>query len=76
MFNERVKVFKAWKETESALNKKREEKNKLELQRKLDRVPAVAQECTKVCDQILHTTFLLIISKTIKKEVKRRNKYC
>ena len=48
VFGERVKIYKAWKDSETQLNKKREEKNKLELARKLDKVPPVAQECTRV----------------------------
>ena len=51
VFGERVKIYKAWKDGEAMLNKKREEKNRLELARKLDKVPPVAQECTRVSSQ-------------------------
>ena len=48
MFNERVKLFKVWKDAEASLTKKSEERSKLEMQRKLDKIPAVSQEITKV----------------------------
>lgn len=43
-------MFKNWKEAEATLNKKREAKAKLELQRKLDKVPQANYEITEVCD--------------------------
>ena len=48
VFSERVKIFRTWKEYENTLNKKREARAKLELQRKLDKIPAVSQEITAV----------------------------
>ena len=48
VFAQRVKVFKMWKETEANLTKKREMRAKLELQRKMDKIPAVSAEITDV----------------------------
>ncbi|XP_013417433.1 sorting nexin-2 [Lingula anatina] len=44
VFNQRVKVYKAWKEAESMLNKKREAKVKLELAHKSDKIPQAQSE--------------------------------
>ena len=49
VFHERVKIFKTWKETEANLGKKREQRAKLEQQRKLEKVPVIAHEITEVC---------------------------
>ena len=48
VFAQRVKVFKMWKETEANLTKKREMRAKLELQRRMDKIPAVSAEITDV----------------------------
>lgn len=48
MFNERVKLWKSWKEAEATLTKKREAKAKLELARKSDKIPQAQQEITEV----------------------------
>ena len=48
MFNERVKLYKAWKDTETSLSKKRDEQMKLEQQRKTDRVAIVTREISEV----------------------------
>ena len=48
VFHERVKTYKAWKDEEIALNKKREAKVKLELAHKSDKVSAVTHEITEV----------------------------
>ncbi len=41
-------MFKMWKEAEMNLTKKREVRAKLELQRKLDKIPVVSAEITDV----------------------------
>ena len=41
-------MYKAWKDEEVALNKKREAKAKLELAHKSDKVSAVTHEITEV----------------------------
>ena len=43
-----MKMYKAWKDEEIALNKKREAKAKLELAHKTDKVSAVTHEITEV----------------------------
>ena len=43
-----MKIFKNWKESEQMLVKKREAKAKLELARKIDKMPAAAAEITEV----------------------------
>ena len=48
VFNERVKIFKNWKEAEATLAKKREAKAKLELARKMDKIAGASQEITEV----------------------------
>jgi len=48
VFHERVKAYKAWKDEEVALNKKREAKAKLELAHKSDKVSAITHEITEV----------------------------
>jgi sorting nexin-1/2 len=47
VFHERVKIFKTWKECEMMLTKKREQRAKLELARKMDKIPQVSQEITE-----------------------------
>lgn len=48
MFYERVKSYKSWKEAEATLTKKRENKVKLELARKMDKIPQADDEITEV----------------------------
>ena len=47
-FHERVKNYKVWKDAETTLTKKRENKAKLELAHKNDKIPQAAQEITEV----------------------------
>lgn len=48
MFHERVKSYKSWKEAEATLTKKRENKVKLELARKMDKIPQAEDEISEV----------------------------
>lgn len=48
VFYERVKSYKSWKEAEATLTKKRENKVKLELARKMDKIPQADDEITEV----------------------------
>lgn len=48
MFHERVKSYKYWKEVEATLTKKRENKVKLELARKMDKIPQAEDEISEV----------------------------
>ena len=48
VFHERVKCFRSWKDAEMNLTKKREMRAKLELARKMDKIPAVNQDITLV----------------------------
>ena len=48
VFSERVKLFKNWKDAEAILVKKREAKAKLELQRKVDKIPTANYDITEV----------------------------
>jgi len=48
VLHERVKIYRAWKDEELALTKKREAKVKLELAHKTDKVSAVTHEITEV----------------------------
>ncbi|KAK2163468.1 hypothetical protein LSH36_79g09044 [Paralvinella palmiformis] len=75
VFHERVKIFKLWKEAEVNLNKKREARAKLEVQRKLDKIPAVSQEITQLEDKVdkCQEEFDKI-SKNIRKEMLRFEK--
>lgn len=43
-----MKSYKSWKEAEATLTKKRENKVKLELARKMDKIPLVEDEITEV----------------------------
>lgn len=51
-FHERVKIYRLWKEAEATLQKKSEQRSKLEQQRKLDKIPAVSQEITECEDKV------------------------
>jgi len=48
VFHERIKTYKAWKDEEVALTKKREAKAKLELAHRTDKLSAVTHEITEV----------------------------
>ena len=48
VFHERIKMYKAWKDEEVALTKKREAKVKLELAHKTDKLSAATHEITEV----------------------------
>ncbi len=61
VFNERVKIFKLWKEAEAMLAKKREAKAKLELARKIDKIPGAAQEVTEVRKKYILTRYCITI---------------
>ena len=47
-----------WKETEGNLTKKREVRAKLELQRKMDKIPAVSAEITDASTELNLFTFM------------------
>ncbi|XP_061172213.1 sorting nexin-2-like isoform X1 [Saccostrea echinata] len=76
VFHERVKCYKSWKEAEATLTKKRENKAKLEIARKMDKVPQAQDEISewemkvdKGKDEFEK------ISKAIRKEVARFDKF-
>lgn len=48
VFHERVKLYKAWKEDEATLTKKREAKVRLELTHKTDKIGSANQEIAEV----------------------------
>ena len=48
MFNERIKIYRQWKDAETMLGKKREAKAKFELQGKTDKVGQAQAEITEV----------------------------
>jgi len=48
VLRERVKLYKAWKDAEALLSKKRDECTKLEQQQKADRLAVVTQEISEV----------------------------
>lgn len=48
VFHERVKTYKTWKEAEATLTKKRENKVKLEIARKMDKIPQADDEISEV----------------------------
>ncbi|KAI0208323.1 Sorting nexin-2 [Lamellibrachia satsuma] len=75
VFHERVKCFRMWKEAEMNLTKKREVRAKLELARKMDKIPAVNQEITQLEMKVEQgERDFESISKTIRKEVVRFEK--
>jgi len=49
VFNERIKLHKTWKDAETLLSKKQEERTKFEQQHKMDKVAAVSMEIIEVC---------------------------
>jgi len=48
VFNERVKLHKAWKDTEAYLSKKKDEKTRHEQQQKTDKLATVTREISEV----------------------------
>jgi sorting nexin-1/2 len=48
VFHERFKTYKSWRDAETTLTKKRENKAKLELANKTDKVPQAQAEITEV----------------------------
>jgi len=48
VMHERVKLHKTWKDTETLLMKKKDERTKLEEQRKIDKLAAVTREISEV----------------------------
>jgi len=48
VLRERVKLYKAWKDAETLLSKKKDEYTKLEQQQKMDRIAVVTQEISEV----------------------------
>jgi hypothetical protein len=61
VFHERFKTYKSWKDAETTLTKKRENKAKLELANKTDKVPQAQAEIMTMgnqrvtqCDLILY----------------------
>ncbi|KAK2175634.1 hypothetical protein NP493_718g04003 [Ridgeia piscesae] len=72
VFHERVKCFRMWKDAEMNLTKKREVRAKLELARKMDKIPSVNQEITQLEMKVEQgERDFEAISKTIRKEVVR-----
>lgn len=56
--NERMKLYRLWKDAEATLAKKQEAKAKLEQQRKLDKVDLAEQEIQEVSFFIKTSIFL------------------
>jgi len=48
VLHERVKLHRAWKDTEALLSRKRDERTKFEQQQKTDRLAAITQEISEV----------------------------
>jgi len=48
VLHERVKLHKTWKDSETLLEKKKDEQTKLEEQRKTDRLAVVTREVSEV----------------------------
>lgn len=48
VFHQRVKVYQTWQHAQQTLTKKRENKAKLELAGRTDKVPAATEEVTEV----------------------------
>lgn len=49
VFHERIKTYKLWKDAEATLGKKRENKAKLEMQNKTDKISQAKAEIEEVC---------------------------
>ena len=57
-FNERVKCWKTWKDSEATLEKKREAKVRLELAHKMDKVAGAEREIKEVRSSHTLTCFV------------------
>ncbi|XP_062604930.1 sorting nexin-2-like isoform X2 [Saccostrea cucullata] len=76
VFHERVKCYKSWKEAEATLTKKRENKAKLEIARKMDKVPQAQDEISEWEMKVdKGKEEFEKISKAIRKEVARFDKF-
>ncbi|XP_078314338.1 sorting nexin-2-like isoform X2 [Crassostrea virginica] len=76
VFHERVKTYKTWKEAEATLTKKRENKVKLEIARKMDKIPQADDEISEWVKKVEKgQEDFDRISKAIRKEVARFDKY-
>lgn len=72
VFHERVKLYKAWKEDEATLTKKREAKVRLELTHKTDKIGSANQEIAEWEHRVEKSQEeFQAISKSIIKELKR-----
>lgn len=56
-----MKSYKSWKEAEATLTKKRENKVKLELARKMDKIPQAEDEITEVLIYLYFNISLLYV---------------
>ncbi|KAH9520421.1 Sorting nexin-1 [Bulinus truncatus] len=75
VFHERIKTYKLWKDAESTLAKKRDNKVKLEMQNKLDKITQAQAEITEWEQKVEKgQEDFETISKNIKKEMARFEK--
>ncbi|KAL4228170.1 sorting nexin-2 [Mactra antiquata] len=75
VLHERVKTYKIWKDAEATLNKKRENKAKLEIAHKTDKISQAQQEITDWVQRVEKgQKDFETISATIRKEVARFDK--
>ncbi|VDI17930.1 sorting nexin-2-like isoform X1 [Mytilus galloprovincialis] len=76
VFHERFKTYKVWKEAEATLTKKRENKAKLELAGKNDKVPQAQNEITEWSEKVEKgKEDFEKISQTIRKEMGRFDRH-
>ncbi|XP_055956342.1 sorting nexin-2 [Patella vulgata] len=76
VFHERVKSYKTWKEAEITLAKKRENKTKLELQHKTDKIQQAQQEIAEWAGKVeTGQSDFNKISENVRKEVARFEKH-
>ncbi|XP_048259704.1 sorting nexin-2-like isoform X2 [Haliotis rufescens] len=76
VFHERYKLYKNWKDAEVVLGKKRENKAKLEVQHKTDKISQAQQEITEYEQKVEKgQEDFEKISDTIRKEIRRFEKY-
>lgn len=62
VFHERFKTYKTWKDAEATLTKKRENKAKIELAMKNDKLGQANAEITEVCLLHLSHGYFLIVN--------------
>ncbi|BFY97232.1 hypothetical protein BsWGS_00271 [Bradybaena similaris] len=75
VFHERIKIYKMWKDAEATLGKKRENKTKLEMQNKMDKISQAQAEITEWEQKVEKgQEDFDKISRNIKKEVARFEK--